>query len=265
MANTLREHLILGRPFLASSRGRIKVLEKELSLGYSDDKVVFRMDKTLCLKPNEVISSCMADKVSNKEPSNFPDNFPPSYFCHLRDNESSDEDDSDNSSLVEDDGVQTSPRMSDKKGVTIVKGKLHCCADITSLMEGSKITLPMCSPFLNCCNGGGHFFLKRIKKAAEVWWCFEDEKLIKENWFQGNHIMANWFEDVGWTIHLCEPVIRMSGEMTQAWPTCDSRLQGFAMEENSQIPIGSNVRNGYVLMKKKERTSATRGFHSRTG
>ena len=41
MANIPKEHLILGRLFLATSHARIKVFEKEFLLGVNSDRVVF--------------------------------------------------------------------------------------------------------------------------------------------------------------------------------------------------------------------------------
>ena len=47
MANPPREDLILGRPFLATSRARSNVFEKEISLGVElyNERIVFNMKK----------------------------------------------------------------------------------------------------------------------------------------------------------------------------------------------------------------------------
>ena len=70
MAKTPKEDLILGRPFLATSRARINVFEKEISLGVElyNERIVFNMEETNMLSHKDITGSCVDNGIAKEDP-----------------------------------------------------------------------------------------------------------------------------------------------------------------------------------------------------
>jgi hypothetical protein len=208
MANTPREDLILERPFLATSRARINVFEKEISLGVDlyNERSVFNMEKTNMQRHEDMANSKLTNSVVKEDP---PDTFgiPGEVFNYMiplclkiaHDVDPVLRDESEESSKEDnDEGVSSFDPWQGTKSliVTVVS---HCCELKESIEEGKRTLIPSCSPFNKSCNGGGNIRLRHLRREANFWACYEEPDFDKSQWLKNYFNGINSREDVEWT------------------------------------------------------------------
>ena len=188
MANVPKEDLILGRPFLATAHTKIDVFKKEISFGVYDERIVFNMSMVSSILHKEEASSCKADQIGEEispilqiSDDVFSYTTPLCSKYEQEVNSYPDDESFWDDTDEEDERLETGD---EEGGPVTVAAKLHCCEPSTTMVNGSKITLPTCDPLVKYCYGGGMFRIRRLKKEAKVWWCFEDERIINKTWFQ---------------------------------------------------------------------------------
>ena len=199
MAQTPREHLILGRPFLATSRARINVFEKEISLGVElyNERIIFNMEEMNMLRHKEMTGSCVANSIAKED---LPDTFgisgevfnymPPSCLKIAHDVDPDLKDESEDSSREDSDEEDSSfdPWQGEKPLIVTVVN--HCCEPKECINDGKRALVPSCSPFNKFCNGGGNIRLRQLRREANIWSCYEEPVYDKSAWSR------NYFNEI---------------------------------------------------------------------